>query len=129
MAKGASRPARARAICSALPSHKVNGWVGRVSSLSTNGDGKGVLSVEVGPDMYVTTWNNDLSDIGDHTLIDPSSNLFQIASGLKEGQFVRFSGKLFASPTDCVEESSLSLSGSIDSPDFIFAFQSISPIN
>jgi hypothetical protein len=53
MAKGASRPARARAVCAALSSRSVSGWVGRVTDLTTNGEGKGVLKVEIGPDVSV----------------------------------------------------------------------------
>ena len=128
MAKGAARPARARAICAALRSPLVAGWAGIVSKLDTNGEGKGVLEVEIGPDAYVKTWNNSLSDIGDNTLIEPSSTLFTAASQLREGQLVRFDGTFFRDSTDCVRESSMSLSGSIREPEFIFRFLSISRI-
>lgn len=129
MAKGAARPARARAVCAALPNRVANGWIGGVDSLSTNGEGKGVLKLEIDRDIHVKTWNNSLSDIADKTLIDPSSNLFATASKLQEGQLVRFSGNFFDSQTDCIRDSSLSLSGSIRNPEFIFSFQTLAPIN
>ncbi len=128
MAKGASRPVRARAVCAALQSHSVGGWIGRVSKLDTNGDGKGVLVVTIGPDISVKTWNNALSDIGDQTLIDPSSSLFAVASQLHNGQFVRFGGNFSQDNTDCVRESSMSLAGSIREPEYIFQFRSISVV-
>jgi hypothetical protein len=72
--------------------------------------------------------NNAFSDIGDKTLIDPSSPLFAVASQLHKGQFVYVSGMLMNDETDCVRESSLSLSGSIGEPEYIFRFHSISAI-
>jgi hypothetical protein len=129
MAKGAARPARAQAICNVLHSRSVDGWVGRVTELSTNGEGKGVLSIEIGPDVSVKTWNNSLSDIGDNTLIEPSSPLFSAATQLRVGQLVTFGGTLFEDRTDCVHESSLTLAGSIREPEFIFRFRSVSAVD
>lgn len=129
MAKGAARPARAKALCAAVPSKTATGWIGKVASLSTNGDGKGVLNVKIGPDTYVQTVNNSFSDILNKSLIEPSSPLFQIATALHEGQLIKFSGKFFPSQADCLQELSMSLSGSIQEPEFTFAFSSISPLN
>ena len=126
MAKGAARPTRARALCNALPSRNVTGWVGQVTDLTTNGDGKGVLTLEVGPSISFKTWNNSLSDISDRTLIEPSSKLFSVATALQDGQIVRFGGHLYASSTDCFEEASMSLARSVQDPDFIFSFQTLS---
>jgi hypothetical protein len=129
MAKGASRPVRAQAICRVLRNRSVNNWVGVVENLSTNGDGKGVLEIQIGPKTSVKTWNNSLSDIGSRTLIEPSSSLFATASQLRIGQLVRFSGTLIQDDTDCVREASMSLSGSINDPEFIIRFQSVSAAN
>ena len=128
MAKGAARPMRSHAICAALTSPNIAGWVGRVKSLSTNGDGKGVLTVEIGTDIQLGTWNNSLSDMSDKTLIDPASQLFKVASAFKESQLVRFSGTTFSSTVDCIKEASLTLEGSIAGPDFIIRFQSVIPV-
>lgn len=128
MAKGAARPTRAQAICAALQSRSVEGWVGRVANLSSNGEGKGVLAIEIGPKVTVKTWNNSLSDIGSSTLIEPSSPLFGVASKLYTGQLVRFGGTLIQNSTDCILESSMSLAGSIREPDFIFRFRSVVPV-
>lgn len=129
MAKGAARPARAQSICRTLSGLMVDDWVGRVKILSTNSDGKGVLGVEIGTKINVKTWNNALSDIADRTLIEPSTQLFSYASSLRKGQIVRFSGTFFRSETDCIEESSISLSGSIREPDFVFRFTSVSAVD
>ena len=124
-AQGASRPARKQAICRALPSPVVSGWVGKLETLTTNGDGKGVISIEISPDVHLKTWNNDLSDIGDRTLIDPGSTVYRAMSSLRPGQMVRFSGRLVASETDCYQESSITLRGSMTAPEFLIRFDQI----
>jgi hypothetical protein len=63
----------------------------------------------------------------DHTLIDPASALFAKASALSEGQQVLFSGSFQHSDTDCVEESSLTMDGSLTEPAFIVRFFDIAP--
>lgn len=68
MAKGASRPNRARSLCELLRGKRVERWIGWVAQLTTNGDGRGVLSIRIAPDLYVQTWNNSLSDVMDKTL-------------------------------------------------------------
>jgi hypothetical protein len=127
MAKGAARPARAKAICAALNGLQVRDWVGTVDTLSTNGDGLGVLSVKIGKDIWVETWNNGLSDTSEHTLIDPDSALFKQAMGLTKDQEVTFSGHLFHGDPDCIRESSLTMNGSIGKPEFIFRFSHVEP--
>ncbi len=92
MATGAARPVRARAICAAVGGHAAHGWTGSVSELSSTGDGKGVLRVDIGDGVTVGTWDNALSDLLDGTLIEPSSPVFQRAVALRVGQRVRFSG-------------------------------------
>ena len=125
MARGSARPTRAQAICRAVPSPAVSGWVGTVAALSTNSEGKGVLSIQVAPGVLVKTWNNAVSDYGDGTLIDPASPLFQAASRLQVGQRVRFSASLVPDRTDCYREGSMSLAGSITAPEFIMRLEAI----
>lgn len=126
MAKGASRPARRNALCNALGrTLSANGWVGRIYTLSSNTEGKGVLAIELAPDVYVKTWNNAFSDIGDRTLIDPGSQVFGSASSMRRGQLVRFSGTFLRSETDCIKEVSNTLSGSMREPEFLFRFSGI----
>ena len=128
MAKGAARPARGAALCAALQSPVVSGWVGRIYKLSSNSEGKGVLELEVDPSSYVKTWNNALSDMADETLIEPSSRVFRKAVALKEGQWIKFSGTLIPDQTDCFKEGSVGLRGSIQEPEFIFKFSDVVPL-
>jgi hypothetical protein len=128
LAAGGTRNARQQAICRALRDQAADSWIGKISKLTSNGDGKGVLSIELAPDIQVSTWNNALSDIGSNTLIDPSSSLFKSLSSMKRGDTVRFSGRFTTSNVDCVREKSVSLSGSMTSPEFTMRFTSVTKL-
>jgi hypothetical protein len=127
LAKGSLRPARARELCSTLSAADVTGWVGRIKTLSTNNDGRGVMSVAIGNDINLKTWNNAISDGIDHTLMMPGSDIYQKALGLSIGERVRFSGRLFrdVGDKDCFRESSLTMDGSMTAPEFIFRFSDV----
>jgi len=75
--------------------------------------------------IHVATWNNSLSDIRDHTLIDPTSSMFKELAALKAGDLVKFSGQFSSSNTDCVGEQSVTLQGSMTKPEFTMRFTSI----
>lgn len=126
MAQGGTRSKRRIAICQGLPQISVSDWVGRIDTLSSNSDGKGVLEISLAPDIRVKTWNNDFSDSASHTLIDPSSSLFGAVSQMRKGDQVVFSGSFFPSDVDCVTETSVSLQGSMTDPEFLFRFLSAS---
>jgi hypothetical protein len=129
LAKGGTRSARAIAVCQLFGRRQTfDGWIGIVETLSSNSEGKGVLKIRIGPDIHVGTWNNSLSDIGDHTLIDPTSSLFADLSAMFTGQIVKFDGRFIASETDCVRESSMTLGGSMTKPDYIVRFQRVEAV-
>lgn len=125
LAAGGMRNARQQAICSALQGQSASGWIGKVAYLSTNGDGKGVITLELAPGLQVSTWNNALSDFSDKTLIDPDTQFFKSLAVMKRGDTVRFSGGFFPSNLDCVGEQSVTLAGSMKSPVFTMRFSSI----
>jgi hypothetical protein len=95
------------------------------SLISPNGDGRGVITLELGPGLHVSTWNNAISDYSDKTLIDPDTQLFKSLAAMKKGDIVRFSGSFFPSNVDCLREQSLTLAGSMKSPVFTMRFASI----
>ena len=130
MAKGAARPARARALCAATTGTQISGWRGTVDTLSSNNAGKGVLTIRLSQHVTVSTTNNAVSDaMGMHTLLEPDSTVFKEAASLKEGQAVVFSGSFAQNDEDCLEEMSLTQEGSMHDPDFLFAFSSVKPAN
>jgi len=73
IAKNATRLQRAKAICAAARTHVVRKWTGTVFKVSTSREGKGVLELTLSTHMGITTWNDSIADVGDHTLIDPKS--------------------------------------------------------
>lgn len=127
MLQGAARPERRDAICTQFNSPQVTNWEGTVSTLSSNNDGDGVLAITIASNVTIKTWNNSFSDIGDHTLIPHGSRLFSGAAALHEGEKVVFSGTFVPDPTDCFHEGSLTVSGAMTDPEFLFRFSAIRP--
>jgi hypothetical protein len=99
--------------------------VGTVADLRTNNEGRGVISIDVGQRTYLMTHNNAFSDYGNDTMLDPESSLFATATTLKKGDKVAISGGFLRGDKDCIMEVSLTLSGSIREPWFIFRFTHI----
>jgi hypothetical protein len=126
MQQGGIRATRKTAICQALRGLSVTGWVGTIYEATTNGDGNGVVEITIAPDVYVMTWNNSLSDVLDHTLIPAGSAVFNAFARMKKGDAVKFSGIFMRGDTDCVEESSMSMSGSMTEPEFPMRFTAAS---
>jgi len=124
-AKGAMRPQRAKAICGLLKPLRANNWIGKLTRLTTNSDGKGVLAVEIAPDIQIKTFSTELSDIGSHTLIEPDSRLYSDLSVVSEGDQVRFTGAFLPKDADCIQEVSLTMNGAMISPEFIMRFATV----
>ncbi|MFN8996815.1 MAG: hypothetical protein ACK5X3_24565 [Pseudomonadota bacterium] len=129
LAKGGERPKRGQAICQTLESRTVKDWVGKVYRLSTNSEGRGVLSVELDGDIWVSTWSIALADIGSDTMIDPASALFASLSALSEGDTVVFSGSFLkdGQDLDCFDEKSAMMDFSMSQPEFVFRFSDVRP--
>lgn len=125
LAAGGVRSTRQQGICNAIVSQQASDWIGRIERLSSNGDGKGVVTVSTTEHIHVGTWNNALSDLGDRTLIDPTSSMFKELATLKVGDLVKFSGRFSTSNTDCIGEQSVTLHGSMTDPAFTIRFTSI----
>lgn len=107
---------------------RVTDWVGTISELDTNNDGKGILTIKLSPILSVGTWNNELSDMGSHTLIEKNTALYNSLLSMSVGQKVIFSGEFFSSDEDAVQEKSMTIDGSLSEPEFLFKFKSIKPM-
>ena len=125
MQKGALLAERTKAICSILRNTKVDNWRGKITQISANSDGKGVLKIEIGPDVFVKTWNNSFSDGRDKTLLEPGSPLFNKVANMDTNTKVVFSGYFLIDRENCIKESSLSLDGKLKDPEFIFRFTDV----
>jgi hypothetical protein len=127
LAAGRIRFQRGVSICRILAKRSISDWTGRVTTLESNSDGKGVLAITLADNISVTTWNNDLSDSSYGTLIEPSSTLSAAVSTMRMGDQVSFTGTFFpgGNDVDCVKEASMSLHGSMQEPEFVFRFMSV----
>lgn len=112
-------------LCTITSQGQVDDWIGVVESVGANGDGKGVLAIKIAPDLVLKTWNNAFSDIGDGTLIEPSSDLFDKVLPLEGGETVRFSGRFVGGSNHCLKESRLTDRGRATDPDFIIKFRAV----
>jgi len=122
------RDKRKEDISSILRSYTINSWVGTINQLETNTDGKAILSVRIAPNIEIKTWNNALSDIASNTLIEKGTGLYKDLFNLSNGQRVIFSGSFFPSEADHIEETSITIDGSMRNPEFLFKFNSVKPI-
>lgn len=128
MQLGGVKATRDSSLCSTLKSTVAENWVGKIQTVDSNSDGKGVLAVSIAPDVLVKTWNNALSDIMAQTLIEPGTPLFTTASTMKRGDLVTFSGFFIKGKEgDCLSEGSMRLKGKVLEPEFIFRFDNIAP--
>ena len=98
---------------------KVSGWTGKLYKMTTTHDGDAAIVIQVDDDVWVETWNNPLSDVGDKTLIAHGSPLYEAIADLKEGASVRFSARL-------IRESSLTERGGAIEPEWLARFDAVS---
>ena len=103
----------------------IKSWIGTINELSTNSEGKAILSVRISPHIEIKTWNNSISDIMSNTLIEKGTLLYKTLTHLSTGQKVKFSGSFFPSADDFIEETSMTIRGSMTNPEFLFKFESI----
>jgi len=122
------RQKRAAMICQTIPSLQVTDWVGTVDKLDTTIAGGGIVSIAVMPNVDFGTAPNSLSNLGNNTVLSPGSDLFHTLTTLQVGQKVIFSGQLFSSGSDCVQEASITDNGSMQNPLFIVRFSAITPL-
>ena len=118
---------RSKQLCNLLGpmNFKIDGWIGTINDVDSTSDGKGVLSIKVGKDIFIETWNNAFSDFVAKTLIEPNSSVFNAAANMSKGDKVKFSGNFVTHDTHCIDEQSISLSGKVREPEFTFKFVEI----
>lgn len=125
--RSAIREARRRDLLALSP--HVDEWVGTITDLGTNGDGKAYLSVKVlcaRGDVTVHTWTMAVTDAADETLLPPSSELFDTLSSLSPGARLRFSGDFIAGDeANGWRETSFTERGGMRAPELVFRFTSI----
>lgn len=108
-----------------LGGYTVESWVGTVIKIESNIGDKASLSIRISPEIELKTWNNSFSDLAYGTLIPQESQVYKEIFNLKSGQRVIFSGEFYPSENNYIREASLSTSGSMLNPEFIFKFTSV----
>lgn len=127
MQRGGVKAVRDTALCTLMSNLAVTNWTGKVTKVSANSDGRGVFYVEIANKISLKTWNNSISDSSDNTLMTPGSKAFNAASNMEEGALVRVSGSFIGTgDSTCIRESSMTLKGKLQDPEFIFKFHSVS---
>jgi hypothetical protein len=122
------RQKRAAMICNTVTGLQVTDWIGTVDKVDTSISGGAILSVAVMPNVDFGTAPNALSNLSSNTLIAQGSALYQTIAALQVGQKIRFSGQLFSSSDDCIQEASVTTAGSMQNPLFVTRFVSITPL-
>lgn len=120
---GLAMKKRDRAICK-LDVTKPKDWTGTITTLDSNGDGDGILTLELADGISVGTWNNAFSDINDNTLIK-SSKLLDRLSEMSEGEQVTFSGSFIKESETCIANKGLTKVGKLMRPEFVFRFSAV----
>lgn len=123
-----ARAARADAICQALNGRIARNWVGTIAQVGVNADKLGTLTIQIGPDVFVKTWNTEAADGGFRTLLPPKEPLYLGAEFLGKYQQVVFSGNFYNSGSDCVSEAHLGIRDAFMEPAFIMTFVELQPI-
>ena len=111
-------------ICQKIPL-EVNRWSGKIKSISTNMEGKGILELIIGKSIGIQTWNNAFSDIFDNTLIEVNSNVYDQLIEMKKNQIIYFSGNFLANSAGCFSTQNLTKKSQLAKPEFSFQFSDI----
>ncbi len=100
---------------------KIKDWVGTIEHLTTTGDGNAAISIALSDNLTITTQFADWLDHQDRTLIPQTSPIYAKLADMKEGDTVKFSGRL-KHPMDATE------AGRMVDPNFLFVFSDITKV-
>lgn len=115
---------RNKKLCDFFSEDTVN-WIGVIESISTNMEGKGILSIEIDKNIFIQTWNNAFSDIFDNTLIEVDSTLYNNLLEVNKGDKVQFSGSFIEDKNECFGTQNLTKNKKINKPEFTFIFKKV----
>jgi hypothetical protein len=115
--RSAVRNERGRALRAAVPGGRVERWIAQIKTLTTTSEGNAVLEMRLYcldlKTFGIGTWNNELSDVLDQTLIRRDSPDYAFLSDVSPGQDLTFNGSLVPDERDGFREISLTERGSM----------------
>ncbi len=120
--KSSLRTQRKSELNNVISGFAIQNWSGKINAMSTNSEGKAILSIRITPSIEIKTWNNALSDIVANTLIESNSELYNQLMNFSVGDTVFFSGYFFNSNEDSIEETSMTENGAMVNPEFLMKF-------
>lgn len=111
-------------ICALLGDGRVQNWTGEVYQIESDGDGRGILGVNIEPDTQVETRSSFADD--ENTLIEPGQLLDRITV-LETGQVVTFSGRFIPDETEesCFTNPRFTQRNKIERPLMVFRFSDV----
>ena len=116
---------RDKDLCKILSSNSAKNWVGVLTEVGANGEGKASVEIELAENVRVKTWNNAFSDLSDNTLIPTSASFFDRLVALTEDTKVVWSGKFLSDSDSCLKKANLTdVFYGID-PQFVVRFSDI----
>ena len=116
---------RDKDLCKILSSNTAKNWVGVITEIGANGEGKAYVEIELADNVRVKTWNNAFSDLSDNTLIPTSASFFDRLVALTEDTKVVWSGKFLSDSDSCLKKANLTdVFYGID-PQFVVRFSDI----
>jgi hypothetical protein len=115
-------PQRAAMICQNITNNQVSDWVGTVQSVDNTNPQGAMLAISVMPNVTFGTAPNATLSTASATMIPPASPLAATVAKLAPGAKVEFSGTLFPSKADCIQESSTTMGDTMQHPDFLIKF-------
>jgi hypothetical protein len=112
-------------LCKILSSNSAKNWVGVITNIGANGEGKAYVEIELADDVRVKTWNNAFSDLNDNTLIPTSASFFDRLVALTEDTKVIWSAKFLSDDDSCLKKANFTdVFYGID-PQFVVRFSDI----
>lgn len=115
-------------LCNILEDRTASDWVGKVTSIGANREGKAYIEVEIADGIKIFTWNNALSDAGDNTLIPPGSALYQSLLDIQEGNEVRFTAVLMRGDDSCLKRGNITITFYGIRPEFLATFKTVTKL-
>lgn len=123
-AQTAARTQRLAAICQVIQEPAVTNWIAKVKGMATDNEGRGLISVEVGNHVILTTATSPQTEAEIGTLIPRKSTLFTEVNRFKAGDTVTISGEFVAGTDACVREAG-DARATLAEPAFLFKFTNL----
>lgn len=116
-AQSAIQVQRRDAVCELMPEVAVTNWIGKVKAMSADVQGRGMVAVEIGNKVLLTTPVNPQSEAEADGMVPRKSQLYTDVSRFKTGDPVVISGEFLPGEGSCVKDI-----GTLTDPVFLFKF-------